>query len=240
MLLSIVALLACSKGDKDTAGEADADTDTDSDTDTDTDTDTDSDTDSDTDTDDTGTKVPLLASGFLVLPCQPEYGVSSGDILIETSPKGAKVAGLSWKETETRMLATALDPGDYQMTYTIHAYGKGWSSDTGATGIPFTVTDTSYFFFDHSTCAAEDAGVLESGIDYDPTQVTVVCDTGLTPLYCESIVEALDLTAGPLLTKDPPSYDVTWKDTDTAPAHAVELLDEVDHVRFAMPLSLAK
>ena len=78
------------------------------------------------------------------------------------------------------------------------------------------------------------------GLHYDPTQVRVVCDTGLTPLYCESIVEAVDVTVGKLLTKDPPSYDVTWKDTYTAPAHAVELLDEVDHVRFARPLPFGK
>ena len=118
--------------------------------------------------------------------------------------------------------------------------GKGWSSDTGASGIPFTVTDTSYFLFDQSTCADENARVLESGVDYDPAQVSVTCDTGLTPLYCESIVEAVDVTVGKLLTKDPPSYNVTWKDTDTAPAHAVELLDEVDHVSFALPLPFGK
>jgi hypothetical protein len=72
-------------------------------------------------------------------------------------------------------------------------------------------------------------------VHYEPDEVLLSCDVGLTPLYCESIVEYEEVIVGPLLKKDPATYVVTWKDGYTAPAHAVDLLESVDHVRFARP-----
>jgi hypothetical protein len=242
MILSIL-LLACSGDDKDSASESDADTDADTDsdtdadadTDTDTDTDSDTDTDTDTDTDDTGTSVPPPTSALLVLPCPAGHGHASGSIVVEDSV-GTKVGELAWKEDETRMLALALDPGDYVMTWFVSAWDKKWTSKLGPGKEPFTVTDTSYFFFDNSKCGGIAWAVLESGIDYEPDQVVVGCDAGLTALYCGGIIESEEMTPGTLLTKDPASYVATWKTGETAPAAAVELLDDVAGVRSAQPM----
>ncbi len=145
------------------------------------------------------------------------------------------MAELSWEEDETRMLAAELDPGDYRMTWLVHAWGKGWESDLGSSKEPFTVTSTNYFFFDDSACGEVHTDLLEAGIDYEPTEVVVACDTGLTALYCEAIVEAEGVVVGPLLTKDAPSYLVTWTTGYTAPAIAAELLTLVEHAHFARP-----